>query len=231
MDNTKTFRIKGMHCASCATIIEKTFKKTDGVDFAEVNYGTETTKLKFDSNKIDIKELSKKIEPLGYSIAMNDNSEEKSAMDMDMSAEEHAEHTGINQSKKEKLEEISAMKRKIRIAIPMAVVSIILMAVDILIDFKYLNPLSNNLESVIKYLLPLMATYMIFAVGKPYLLGFYRFLRYGKANMDTLIGIGTSVAYVYSLAITFFEASLKNYINTDNSYFDVTIIVIAFIAL
>lgn len=41
---TKTYRVKGMHCASCAGIIEKTFKKTEGVHSAEVNYGTEKGK-------------------------------------------------------------------------------------------------------------------------------------------------------------------------------------------
>src|SRR3989344_3735564 len=81
------------------------------------------------------------------------------------------------------------------------------------------------------HLLPLMATYVLFVVGKPYLLGFYRFLRYGKANMDTLIGIGTTAAYVYSFAVTAFEETLRPFINVDATYYDVTIIVITFIAL
>src|SRR3990167_6030391 len=72
---------------------------------------------------------------------------------------------------------------------------------------------------------------MLLVVGKPYLLGFYRFLRYGKANMDTLIGIGTVAAYLYSLAITFFSTNLKSFINIEATYYDVTIIVITFIAL
>ncbi|MBP6974476.1 MAG: heavy-metal-associated domain-containing protein, partial [Candidatus Pacebacteria bacterium] len=63
----KTYRVKGMHCASCAGIIEKTFKKTEGVHSAEVNYGTEKAKVAFDESKTSAQELSKKIEPLGYS--------------------------------------------------------------------------------------------------------------------------------------------------------------------
>ena len=43
-----TLRIKGMHCASCAIMIEKTLKKSEGVSFAEVNYGTETARVDFD---------------------------------------------------------------------------------------------------------------------------------------------------------------------------------------
>ena len=81
------------------------------------------------------------------------------------------------------------------------------------------------------HILPLMATYVLFVVGKPYLLGFYRFLRYGKANMDTLIGIGTTAAFLYSFSVTAFEESLRPFINVDHTYYDVTIVVITFIAL
>ena len=59
----------------------------------------------------------------------------------------------------------------------------------------------------------------------------YRFFRYGKANMDTLIGLGTSVAFLYSFAVTAFEETLRSFINVDATYYDVTIIVITFIAL
>jgi Cu2+-exporting ATPase/Cu+-exporting ATPase len=228
---TKTYRIKGMHCASCAGIIEKTFKKTEGVKSAEVNYGTETAKIAFDASVTDHNKLSKKIEPLGYSIA--DDSHDMSSMPgmPGMSAEEHAAHTGVSQSKQEKLAEISDMRTKIRVAMPLAAFSILVMAWDILAKFGVVAEMGPVVEEFVHHLLPLMATYMLFVVGKPYLLGFYRFLRYGKANMDTLIGIGTSVAFTYSFILTAFEDSLRGFLNVDQNYYDVTIIVIAFIAL
>ena len=49
--------------------------------------------------------------------------------------------------------------------------------------------------------------------------------------MDTLIGIGTVAAYVYSFVSMAFEESLRPYINVDHTYYDVTIVVITFIAL
>jgi Cu2+-exporting ATPase/Cu+-exporting ATPase len=68
MNTSKTYKIKGMHCASCAGIIEKTIKKTDGVQSVEVNYGTETAKIDFDQSKTNPHDLSEKIEKLGYSL-------------------------------------------------------------------------------------------------------------------------------------------------------------------
>jgi Cu2+-exporting ATPase/Cu+-exporting ATPase len=204
----QNFKIKGMHCASCASIIEKTFKKTDGINSVEVNYGTETVKINFDQAKITPENLSQKIEKFGYSLEL-----------------------GLTQTKKEKLAEVAGMRTKVISAIPLAVISIFVMAWDILAQYNSAFEMSYTVKEFFHHLLPIMATYTLFVVGKPYILGFYRFLRYGKANMDTLIGIGTVTAFTYSFFVGAFEDFLKPFINVDHTYFDVTIVVITFIAL
>lgn len=231
--HTQTYQVKGMHCASCSAIIEKTFKKVEGVHSAEVNYGTEKAKVAFDITKTSPQELSKKIEPLGYSLVVPEDHSGNgpSASEMGMSAEEHAAHTGIGQSKKEKLAEVAEMRTKVMAAIPLAIFSIIVMTWDILAQFGVVAKMSVTMYEFVHHLLPIFATYVLFVVGKPYLMGFYRFLRYGKANMDTLIGIGTSVAFLYSFIITAFEEPLRQFINVEHTYYDVTIVVIAFITL
>lgn len=222
---SKTYKIKGMHCASCASIIERTFKKTEGVSSVEVNYGTEAAKVSFDEAKTNPEALSKKIEPLGYSIVM------PSAAEMGMSADEHAMHMGIGQSKKEKLAELKSMRFLVLTALPLAAIAFFIMGWDILNAFGLVSKMSALWYEFFHHLLVIMASYTLFVVGKPYLLGFYRFLRYGKANMDTLIGIGTSVAFLYSFLITALEEPLRQYVNVDHTYYDVTIVVIAFITL
>ncbi len=232
--NTQTYRVKGMHCASCSSIIEKTFKEIDGVQSAEVNYGTEKAKVSFDPSKTNPQELSKHIEPLGYSLEVPstaDMATSLSASEMGMSAEEHAAHTGIGQSKQEKLAEVADMRAKVMAAIPLTIFSSIVMGWDIFAQFGIVSKMSTIMYEFVHHLLPIFATYVLFVVGKPYLLGFYRFLRYGKANMDTLIGIGTSVAFFYSFIITAFEEPLRQFINVEHTYYDVTIIVITFVAL
>ena len=68
MNRTQTYKIRGMHCASCSAIIEKTFKKVAGVEAATANYGTESVKVTFDATKTDPQQLSQIITPLGYSL-------------------------------------------------------------------------------------------------------------------------------------------------------------------
>ena len=224
--HTQTYRVKGMHCASCSSVIEKTFKRVVGVHSAEVNYGTEKAKVSFDPSKTNPHDLSKHIEPLGYSLEVPTSAEE-----MGMSESEHAEHLGLNQTKKEKLAEVADMRTKVLSAIPIAIFGAFVMGWDILAEYSIAPAMSYTLKEFFHHLLPILATYILFVVGKPYLLGFYRFLRYGKASMDTLIGIGTTAAFLYSFVVTAFEDVLRSFINVDYQYYDVTIVVITFIAL
>lgn len=236
----KIYKIKGMHCASCASIIERAIKKVDGVESIEVNPGTESARISYDENKTNTNDLNKKLDPLGYSLHTEDHNmlarrslgTGGSASEMGMSEYEHKNHLGLNQSKAEKLAEIKDMRIKVLSAIPLAIISVIVMAWDIGAQLQIIKDMPLVWEELFHHILPIIATYVLFVVGKPYLMGFYRFLRTGQANMDTLIGLGTSVAFVYSFIIsTFEETLLKDFPNIGATYFDVTIIVITFIAL
>lgn len=212
---TTLYPVKGMHCASCASIIEKTLSKVDGVHSIEVNPGTETAKISYDDSKTSPEHLSSLIEPLGYSLSL------PTATSMGMSESEHAAHLGINQTKSEKLAEIAAMRTTVLTLLPLAVFTVLIML--------WTNLVAPN--TFFDIALFAMATHALFVAGRPYLQGVYRFLRYGHANMDTLIGIGTSAAYFYSVIVILFAARLAAYVNVNATYFDVTIIVITFITL
>lgn len=221
---TKNLPIKGMHCASCANIIERKLKKVPGVSSIQVNYGTETAKISFDAAQTNPSKLSEHLKPLGYSL-------ETEAASMNMSPDEHAAHLGTNQSKANKIAEVQELKQKLWSVLPIAVFSIIMMTWDILAQFAWLPEMNAVTKTFVHHLLPIFATYTLFIIGIPYMLGVYRFMRYGKANMDTLIGIGTLAAFLYSFTISAFENVLAPYLDVSQSYYDVTIVVIAFITL
>jgi Cu2+-exporting ATPase/Cu+-exporting ATPase len=237
MSTLKTYQIKGMHCASCANIIERTVKKIDGVEDISVNNGTEKAKISFDEEKTNPDHFNEKLKPLGYTLVTSDthgNHESHhtmSASDMGMSEDEHRAHLGINQSKAEKLKEIEDMRKSVFGALPAVIFSIFVMGWDIFSKYNLVPQMGNTSYQFIHHLLPIFATYIFITIGKPYLLGVYRFFRYGKANMDTLIGLGTSTAFIYSFIVTAFEDVLKPYLNVQYNFYDVTIVVITFIAL
>lgn len=215
-----------MNCASCSSTIEKVLKKATGVDAVEVSFATEKVKITFDPTKTTLAALSKNIEPLGYSLDLPVTAEQ-----MGMTAEEHAAHTGVNQTKIEKLAEVASLRTKLLSAIPIAILAVVVMLWEILSKYGAVPEIGKMFIEAYRLLLPVLATYMIFVVGRPYLLGLFRFLRHGRANMDSLIGLGTVTAYIYSLGATIFGNYLSQFINTEYQYYDVTIVVITFITL
>ncbi|MFA5991508.1 MAG: heavy metal translocating P-type ATPase [Candidatus Doudnabacteria bacterium] len=224
--------ITGMHCASCANIISRTLKKSVGVASAEVNYGTETAEVEFDSKATNLNELAKKIEPLGYNFILENPSADHVMSDgATMSGMDHSAHLGLNQTKEAKLKELQDYKLKLYFSLPVAGLVFLAMLWEITTEvFKNLPMLPLTADIYSKVLL-VFATIILFWIGQPFLKGVWNFLRFGAANMDTLVGVGTLTAYIYSTFVVLFPNLASNIGLPNTVYFDVTIVVVAFITL
>lgn len=208
---TQILKVKGMHCASCASVITKKLTNLPHIHSVSVNYGNEKAKIDFDERVVSINEMNNEIGKLGYSLS-SDSSMSK-------------EHDHMNMQG-DKLQEL---KNKTEFILPITVVVFVLMMWDILARTTTWIPNLPIPMPLFNIISMILATVSLFWVGKPYLLGVIRFLRYRVANMDTLIGLGTFVAYIYSMFITLVP-SLANLLNVpDYTYFDITIVVIGFI--
>jgi Cu2+-exporting ATPase/Cu+-exporting ATPase len=220
------YKVSGMHCASCASNIERRLKKLPGVREVSVSYATESAHVKHDN--VAAEELNKQIAPLGYTLAAS----EEHAMNDDASHGGTSSDPHANHAKAPAASELDTLRQNVRISIPIMIISALVMAWEIFGNrFGYLPVMNGTVEEFVHHLVPILATYMLFVVGKPFLLGIWRFIRYGQANMDTLIGIGTLVAFLYSFTLGAFEEFLAPYLPIENTYYDVTIIVVGFITL
>lgn len=204
-----------MHCASCAKLIERKLNKTPGVASAQVNYGSENATVDFDEHACTLPDLAKAVEDIGYKAVVE------------------AEKTKtIDEIKEEaKKKELSDLKRKV-------IISSVLSFLILLGSFP---EWFGNMLSAISY--PLSAT-----LSNPFTLlllvipvqfwagwGFYQAtwsgLKNRAASMDTLIAIGTSAAFGFSLLTTFFEQPLKNAGFPIVMYYDTAAVIIALILL
>lgn len=227
--------VKGMDCASCAMTIEKSLKKLDGVNVCEVNYATEKVKVEYDPKKIDIDKMNEKISPLGYTIK---NPEKQTSEQMNMTEEEHmkmghmghSEHLGLNQSKEEKLKELKSQENKMKIVLPLTLLTFFLMMWEIgSMSFSWIPKFPVS-EEVYNPILFVFATIIILWIGSPFIKGVTTFIKYRVANMDSLVGIGTLTAYLYSAVLLLFP-NIKTILSLpDFLYFDASIIVIGFVS-
>lgn len=171
----KTFKIRGMHCASCALTIEGNLEKLRGVIKANVNFATEKAIVEYDCDKCDEKKVIESVESAGYKAESAGEAKENES-DRDQKA-------GNEEIRKER----NIFIFSLIITIPVVVLSMILR------DATFQ---SKAIQSV-------LAGIVQFYVGWRFYRGFYYATKNKTANMDTLIAIGTSAAYFYSIATTY----------------------------
>jgi Cu2+-exporting ATPase/Cu+-exporting ATPase len=220
------FKIKGMDCASCAAIIKDNISKLEGVESLDINFASETARMDFDRQKISLDKINNEVGKLGYEFFPIDNESRGG------SGNGHAGmgHEGTKGSKADEKKRLLEQKRKVQFVLPPAVLIFLLMMWDIASQFlgtpKLVLPLG-----IYNAITMILATIIIFWVGQPFLNGVVRFVRYRVANMDTLIGIGASSAYLYSMIITLFPRARELLGVPEYAYFDEIIVVIGFVTL
>jgi len=201
----KTFPIKGMHCASCVGVIERALRKVDGVLSASVNIATEEGSVTYDSDIIDETKIASAVAQVGYQAILDQQDKDK------------------DQEKIEKNKEILSLKMR-------AFFSLFL---GVLIAWGSFPGVSNYAPLFLKnfWVQLIFATPVQFWAG----LTFYRAtipaLKHRTANMDTLVAIGTTVAYLYSVVVTVFPSFILSAGLEAMPYFDVSTIVIGLILL
>ena len=201
----KTFPIKGMHCASCVLTIERSLKKVEGVNNATVNLATEKATVEYDPNKVTDEVLESAVANVGY----------KALIQEEIQSED--------QEKIRKLKELSTLKIKV-------IGSLFLGGLVLWGSFP---GLINSAPSMLKnfWIQLLLATPVQFWAGWEFYRGTIGSLKHRTANMDTLVAIGTTVAYGYSAFVTVLPGMIEKLNIEAMPYFDVATIVIGLILL
>lgn len=221
-----TVPIKGMHCASCALVIEKTLSKAEGVKEVKVNYGTEKASIEYDKEKVSLTKMSDLLKPYGYEFIESGPPQENVFQTPGIASPAPQK---TDPAKQQKLIELEDQKSKVQFALPIAIMVFVLMMWEIAAKNISRVPYFFIPHELYSIILLVISTVVLFWIGRPFLAGIGKFIRYRVANMDTLVGIGTLTAYLYSTFIVLFPQLRIALRFPESNYFDVTIIVIGFV--
>lgn len=201
----KTFSIKGMHCASCVMILERSLKKVEGVSGATVNLATERATVTYDPGIVTDEKLSSAVSNVGYQAMVNEEIKTE------------------DEEQKEKQQELKKLKFKV-------IFSLILGGLILWGGFPGLMKTAPMILQNFWVQL-ILATPVQFWAGW----GFYKAtvsaLKHRTANMDTLVAIGTTVAYVYSVVVTIMPEIVMGIGIEAMPYFDTGAVIIGLILL
>src|SRR5680860_1450511 len=201
----KTFPVKGIHCASCVLIIEQSLKEVAGVKTASVNLATAKATATYDADQVTDDKLQSAVSNVGYQ-----------AM--------------INEEIKTEDEEKTVKQQELKILINKVTVSLVLGG---LIFWGSFPGLMETAPTILQnfWFQMLLATPVQFWIGLVFYKATIPALKHRTANMDTLVSIGTTVAYFYSVFVTIFPTVVLNIGINPMPYFDVAAIVIGLILL
>lgn len=199
------FQIAGMTCAACANRIEKRLNKTEGVSSAPVNFALETVAVEYNPKEVAINDLKETVAKLGYQL------EQKGVADGE---------TESPQKKEQRKQTVRLIFSAI-LSFPLlwAMVSHFSFTSFIWVPDIFMNP----------WMQFALATPVQFVIGWPFYTGAYKALRNKSANMDVLVALGTTAAYVYSLYLTI--QSLGAHGHTDGLYYETSAILLTLILL
>lgn len=181
-------QISGMHCASCATIIERALKKKQGITNAVVNLTTEKANVVYDDNLLKENDLIETVKQKGYGATI-----------INPMQHDHSEHSAFNKREMEKYKKKFLLS--LVFTIPIFIIGMVLMWIGMMIPYK-------------EYILWVLATPVQFIIGWDFYRGAWYALKNKTANMDTLIAVGTSAAYFFSVYVVLFDPMLGQYFET-----------------
>jgi Cu+-exporting ATPase len=203
---TLTLPVEGMTCASCVARVEKVLTKMDGVEKASVNLATEKATVKFNPSVTSAEQMAKAVEEAGYTLVVENGTAAASA-----APDQYAV------LKKEFI--ISAV-----IALPVMFISMMSMTEW----FMEYSPL--GMEDV-NTLLFLATTVVMVLSGRRFVTVAWKLAKHFEADMNTLVAVGTGVAYLYSSMLVLFPDWFPDSVNTMDVYFDTAAAIIALILL
>jgi len=197
--NELTLSIGGMSCASCVNTVEEAVGELDGVLSASVNLVTEKLTVRYDPQRVRVAQIKKAVVDAGYEVL--------EAMTQDLEKEVREKET-------------LRQKRLLLLSLALAMPT---MAIMLVMDFTDLG--HHFLMEWGNLIMFALATPVQFIAGYQFYIGAYKAMRNRTANMDTLIAVGTSAAYFYSVAVMF----APGLVTLDHVYFDSSAMIIALI--
>ena len=202
-----TLPITGMTCANCAATVERALCRTEGVAGASVSYATERAIVELSEGGATLEDLSIAVERVGYGVLQADPDE---LHDVEAAARQR---------------ELENQTRKFWIGVGFAGPLFILSMAR---DFGFLG--SWAYAHWVNWLMFVLASPVQVYVGWDYYVGGWKALRAGSANMDVLVALGSTVAYVYSVVVVVMLTAGST-LAGEHVYFETAALIITLIKL
>lgn len=216
-----TLDIEGMTCASCVGRVQKALSRVEGVVEASVNLATETATVAYDPDVVDSGALTAAVEKAGYAGTVRPAPQSSSPVDPARPPSERPETDPVAELDARRDVEIARLRRRWQVAL---VVGLALMGV------MYV-PVSLDTMDWLMPLLLVVATVTQVWAGREIYERAWQGVKHGTSSMDTLVALGTGVAFGYSAFVTLWPGPAERWGLPLHLYFETALIVLALVLM
>jgi len=203
------YAVEGMTCASCVARVEKALSEVEGVVNADVNLATERATITFNPEQTSYERMARAVDAAGYKLVATAEGEE-----------------ALDRERKRRERETRMLKIKlIYSAVSAAVIMFLSMA------GMHIPGLQDIPQRTMFIILFVLATPVQFWPGMTFYRAAFKAARHGTTDMNTLIAVGTTAAYLYSVIATFFPSFISGTGLELAVYYDASATIIALILL
>ena len=214
---TATLRIpiKNMHCSSCSIRIELALQMTPGVVHAWASLGPNAVDVEYDPETVDFEKIRQAIEQAGYRVAEPKLKDEAELLDPAEAALQ---------------EEYRTLMRKFWFAAAISIPVIALSYPDLIPGLRDWMPTGSQIRRIVWALLGVVSSPVLVWSGSQFFTGMWNALKHRAANMHTLIAIGITAAYLYSVVAVAWPGIFPDP-KLAEVFWDVTDVVVALVVL
>ncbi len=213
-DSHVVLALEGMTCASCAMRIEKGLQQLPGVKNANVNLATELATVSYDPTLTNLEQMVQKVEVVGYKAIPQTAPAQQSSVD-NISGTADVSVPSVPQEDEQSKRRRAEIRRKRNLLI----LGIVLTLPVVILNMFFMDRFAGE-----NYLLLALTTPVWAIVGWEFHRGAIKMLRHSSANMDTLISLGSTAAYIMSVVATFFPRLVGDITFYDTAALIVTLI-------
>jgi Cu+-exporting ATPase len=202
--------ITGMTCASCVSSVEKALQSVEGVSYVSVNLATDKATVRFDSTHANLEQMRDAVAEAGYELELPSGSSQQHSPEADSDASD----------------EMRTVLRRDFLLSAVLTVPIMALSMASLTDwYTNASPISPGDTNKILFLL---TSVVLLFPGRRFFIGLPLLVRRRRADMNTLVAVGTGSAFLYSTIATLFPHVL-GVLQSTHVYFDTSATIITLI--
>jgi Cu+-exporting ATPase len=201
-----TLDISGMTCASCVGRVERALDRVDGVAGAEVNLATEVATVRFDPQQVGLEELTAAVARAGYTATPRREARPAAEIPAEDAGDDRDVH-------------LTALRWRWQVTLAVGLGLMVLMYVPL-----YLDTMDWLMPAVL-----VVATVVQSWAGRDVYRAAWAAARHGSTNMNTLVALGTGVAYGYSAFVTLWPAAAERWGLPLHVYFETSLVILALV--